>query len=63
MVISAVKDNVAHPYKSEFDSWTHVESPKSKSHNIYELDKALLGRIKSLGTLDGQKLPKTGPHR
>ena len=45
----------------EHNSWTHV-APRRKTHNIYDIDKELLGRIQTSGELDGKKLPSRGHH-
>ena len=49
MTILAVKDNAAHPYIPEYQSWTH-ESQKGGTHNIYELDKKIMSRLGPTGS-------------
>jgi len=62
IAVRAVKDNVAQAYTAEQNSWTHM-APKQATHNLYDIDKELLGRIETKGQLDGVKLPSRGPHR
>jgi len=48
MTIVAVKDNVAHQYIPEHQTWRH-QAPKRKTHNIYEQDKQIMSRLGPTG--------------
>jgi hypothetical protein len=48
MTILAVKDNVAHQYITEHQSWRH-QAPDGKTHNIYEQDKQIMSRLGPTG--------------
>ena len=49
MTILAVKDNTAHQYIPEHQSWKHEAPNKGRTHNIYEQDKLIMNQLGPAG--------------